>query len=176
VRSLPLFVALLLVAAAVAACGDGGSASSPPPTPAGLVTALPGLAPADKKQDPVVYRAVQRRVLSVFIADGTTPDELRGMAVRIAEMPEVVAYQYVSKREALERAKRMLERARGSVPPMAGASFPASFDILLRSVADLPIVAARFYDDPLVDNDPGTHNGVLARGGSTLLLPLSSPQ
>jgi cell division protein FtsX len=98
------------------------------------------------------------------------------MAERIAAMPEVVAYHYMSKREALERARRMFERAGRSLPPLAGNPLPASFDILLRSVADVPIVAARFYDDPLADNDPGTHNGVQARGGSTLLQASPSPQ
>jgi hypothetical protein len=67
----------------------------------------------------------------------------------------------------------MFERAGRPLPRMTVNPLSASFDILLRSTADVPIVAARFYDDPLVDNDPGTHNGVKARAGS--VPPQASP-
>jgi len=174
VRSVFPLVALFLLAVGISACG-GGSASSTSPAPAASVTALPGLTQADKKQDRAAYRAVQMRAINVYIADGTSPAERRKMGERIAAMPEVVAYHYVTEREALDRAAHMSKRWERVVETLTINPLPASFDILVRDVADVPVVAARFYDDPLVDNDPGTHTGVYARGGSSLLKASPSP-
>jgi hypothetical protein len=37
---------------------------------------------------------------------------------------------------------------------------PASFEIVVKTRSDVLPVARRFFNDPLVDNDPGTHDGV----------------
>ena len=82
------------------------------------------------------------------------------MAERIAAMPEVVAYHYVTKAEALKRFAAYSERIAKVTENLPINPLPASFEILVREGEDVTAVARRFYDDPLVFNDPGTHNGV----------------
>jgi cell division protein FtsX len=132
---------------------------------------LPGLSAGDRKQDPAAYRAAQDRVVEVFLKDGLSAADKLAMARRIAAMPEVEAYHFVSKAEALRRfGERFGKRIVANLPinPL-----PASFEILVREQTDVVTVAQRFYHDPMVDNAPGLHDGVQARGGSSL--PKASP-
>ena len=58
--------------------------------------------------------------------------------------------------------------ASGSASGSASASsqnlpinpLPASWEIQVKDANQVDAVAAKFFDDPAVDNDPGTHNGV----------------
>jgi hypothetical protein len=165
-----LLCVALFLAATSAACGGTAASSRRSPTPAVSVSALPGLSEANRQQDPATYAATQDRLVSVFLDPLTTAAEARIIASRIAAMPEVAAYHYVTHREALERLKSWA----ASPPTIAAYQLPASFDILVRSAADVRMVAERFYDDPLVDNDPGTHNGVRIGGGDNVPLPSPS--
>jgi FtsX extracellular domain len=159
----------------LSACSRADSASTPSPSPrvAVSVTALPGLGAADRAQDPAAYNAAAKRVINVFLVDGTARRQRVALAGQIAAMPEVVAYHYVTKSEALKRfaatSKRMAELTKNlPVNP-----FPASFEILVREGVDVASVAQRFYDEPIVFNDPGTHNGVIV--GAKSPVPESSP-
>ena len=70
--------------------------------------------------------------------------------------PESV--HYISKEEALRRfEQRFGPRIVNNLPinPL-----PASFEIQVKNANDVDTVAQRFFKDPTVDNDPGTHNGV----------------
>jgi hypothetical protein len=141
---------LLLVAGSAVACGTSGSSSTASPRPAVSVSALPATADG-------------ARIINVFIKDGASAAEKLAMAHQIAQMPEVEAYHFMTKREALDSyAKRSgLNAANLPVNPL-----PASFQIVVRDQADVAAVARRFYDNPIVFSDPGTHNGVQSSGGS----------
>jgi len=157
--SVGLLALVLAAAGGVIACNNRTIASrSPSPQPAPSVSVLPGLSAADLENDPRAYHETASRLVNVFIKDGTPGPKKQAMAQRIAAMPEVVAYHYVTKREALKRfAKRFGERIVANLPinPL-----PASFEILVRDRALAVTVARRFFNDPIVDNDPHTHNGV----------------
>ena len=71
---------------------------------------------------------------------------------------EVKSYKYISKDEALRRFReRFGERIVANLPinPL-----PASYKIQVKDANQVDAVAAKFFNDPMVDNDPGTHNGV----------------
>jgi hypothetical protein len=145
-RVLASFV-LLLVAVLGASCGSGDTSTAPSPQPAVSVSVLPNVEPG--------------RVVVVFIRDHTSAAKKLAMAEKIAQMPEVEAYHFVSKREALEH---FAEKTDVNVSNLPVNPLPASFDIVVRDGVDVESVARRFYDDPIVANDPGTHNGVQIGG------------
>jgi len=149
----PGFVALVL--GALGGCGHTSATATPSPRPAVSLSALPGLAVADRAQDPDAYRAVQSRVVEVYVLPSARPAALHAMARRIAAMPEVVAYHFVNEREALERFFRQTGQQETSLAP------PPYFEILVRERSQLRAVTARFLHDRLVDNDPGTTDGVV---------------
>ena len=159
-RCLLLLVSILAAFAVVlAGCASSPESAPTSPRPAVSVTALPGLTEQDHKADPAAYRETGLRVVQVFIKDGMPRAEKQAMAERIAAMPEVEAYTFVTKAQALARfRKRFGERIVENLPVNP---LPASFEILVRDISDVVRVAERFYEDPIVDNDPGTHNGVM---------------
>jgi cell division protein FtsX len=113
------------------------------------------------------------RVVEVFIKDGTQRAKKQAMAERIAAMPEVEAYAFVTKAQALARFRRRFgERITENLPVNP---LPASFEILVREIGDVARVADRFYEDPIVDNDPGTHNGVKRAADPLLEEALPNP-
>lgn len=151
-------LALLLTAAWAASCGSDASPSSASPQPAVSVSVLPEVEPG--------------RIIIVFIRDHTSAAKKLAFAEEIAQMPEVEAYHFVSKREALEHfAEQYGEDITTNLPinPL-----PASFEIVVRDGVDVESVARRFYDDPIVWSDPGTHNGVQV-GGTVPGAPSPSP-
>ena len=73
-------------------------------------------------------------------------------------MADVKSYKYISKDEALRRFReRFGERIVANLPinPL-----PASYEIQVKDADRVDSVAQQFFDNPVVDNDPGTHNGV----------------
>jgi cell division transport system permease protein len=99
-----------------------------------------------------------RVLIEVFIRDEAKPEEVQALERKIQGIPEVKTYRYISKEEALERfRKRFGERIVANLPinPL-----PASYEIQVNNADDVDMVARQFFDDPTVDNDPGTHNGV----------------
>ena len=158
VVAVALSVLAIALAAIATACGGQPANSSPSPRPAASVSMLPGLSAADRKQDRAAYEEVSIRVVEVFLKDSASRASKEAMAVRIAAMPEVVAYHFVTKREALARFRRRFgEKIVANLPinPL-----PASFEILVRRSDEVMPVVRRFFRDPIVDNDPGTHDGV----------------
>ena len=158
-RCLVLLVALVAAFPVVlAGCGSSPESAPASPGPAASVTALPGLSEQDHRADPAAFNETALREVDVFIKDGTPRAEKLAMAERIAAMPEVAAYTFVTKAEALARfRKRFGEQITENLPVNP---LPASFQILVREIGDVVRVANRFYNDPIVDNDPGTHDGV----------------
>ena len=110
-----------------------------------------------------------RVLIEVFVKDEVNSDnaKVKQLEARIRPCRKVgrrKTVKYVSKDEALQRFEEKFgETITRSLPlnPL-----PASFEIQVKNPDDVDKVAARFFDDPLVDNDAGTHNGVkdLAQG------------
>lgn len=99
-----------------------------------------------------------RVLIEVFIRDEATEEQKAALEQRIQAIPEVKTYKYISKEEALKRfGERFGERilANLQINPL-----PASYEIQVKDANQVDAVAAKFFDDPAVDSDPGTHNGV----------------
>jgi cell division transport system permease protein len=99
-----------------------------------------------------------RVMIEVFIRDEATPEAVQALELKIKGMPDVKSYKYISKEEALKRFReRFGERIVANLPinPL-----PASYEIQVKNPDKVDLVAQQFFDDPTVDNDPGTHNGV----------------
>jgi cell division transport system permease protein len=99
-----------------------------------------------------------RVMIEVFIKDEATPEQTQALERKIQGMSEVKSYKYISKEEALRRFReRFGERIVANLPinPL-----PASYEIQVNNADRVDAVAQAFFDDPTVDNDPGTHNGV----------------
>jgi cell division transport system permease protein len=99
-----------------------------------------------------------RVMIEVFIKDDATPDQTQALERKIQAMADVKSYKYISKEEALRRFReRFGERIVANLPinPL-----PASYEIQVKDADQVDSVAQKFFDDPTVDNDPGTHNGV----------------
>jgi len=99
-----------------------------------------------------------RVMIEVFIKDSATPEQTQALERKIRAIPQVKSYKYISKDEALRRFReRFGERIVANLPinPL-----PASYEVQVKNADLVDAVAAKFFDDPSVDNDPGTHNGV----------------
>ena len=99
-----------------------------------------------------------RVMIEVFIKDSATPQQTQGLERKIQGIAQVKSYKYISKDEALRRFReRFGERIVANLPinPL-----PASYEIQVKNADQVDAVAEKFFNDPTVDNDPGTHNGV----------------
>src|SRR5665647_754263 len=101
-----------------------------------------------------------RVMIEVFIKDDATPEQTQSLERKIQGMNDVKnhGYKYISKEEALARFReRFGERiiSNLSINPL-----PASYEVQVKDADRVDSVAQQFFNDPTVDNDPGTHNGV----------------
>lgn len=99
-----------------------------------------------------------RVMIEVFVKDEATPEQTQALERKIQGMNDVKSYKYISKEEALRRFReRFGERIVANLPinPL-----PASYEIQVKNADRVDSVAQQFFNDPMVDNDPGTHNGV----------------
>ena len=99
-----------------------------------------------------------RVLIEVFIKDDATDAQKAALEQKIQSIPEVKHYDYISKDRALERFRqRFGDRIVQNLPinPL-----PASYEIQVKDANQVDAVAAKFFTDPAVDNDPGTHDGV----------------
>ena len=99
-----------------------------------------------------------RVMIEVFIKDAATPQQTQQLERKIQGISEIKSYKYISKDEALRRFReRFGERIVANLPinPL-----PASYEIQVKDADQVDAVAGKFFDDPTVDNDSGTHNGV----------------
>lgn len=104
--------------------------------------------------------------IEVFIKNTASPDEIDQFGDEIRTMPEVKEVTFISKEEALERLRRSLKGHEDVLDALSGNPLPPSYEILLRDPEKIEMVATRFFDNPVVDNSPGTHDGVKS-GGET---------
>ncbi len=112
----------------------------------------------DRNLDRGATSLKNRVTIEVFIKDDAGPEGQQALEQKIAAMPELKSFTYISKDEALERFKeRFGSRIVQNLPVNP---LPASFEIQVKDADQVDMVARRFFDDPYVDNDEGTHNGV----------------
>ena len=102
-----------------------------------------------------------RVMIEVFIKDNSSPEQVAALQHKIDALKaagQVKSYTYISKDQALAIfRKRFGERIVQNLPinPL-----PASYQIQVQDTNNVDKVAALFFNDPTVDNDPGTHDGV----------------
>jgi len=99
-----------------------------------------------------------RVMIEVFIKDEAPQEQVTALEQKIQGISEIKSYTYISKDEALRRFReRFGERIVANLPinPL-----PASYEIQVNDADEVDAVARMFFDEPAVDNDPGTHNGV----------------
>jgi cell division transport system permease protein len=112
----------------------------------------------DRNLDRGATSLKNRVTIEVFIRDATAEEGATALEAKIKAMPEVKTYTYISKDEALDRFRERYGPRIVSELPIN--PLPASFEIQVHDANQVDVVAKRFFDDPYVDNDPGTHNGV----------------
>ena len=102
-----------------------------------------------------------RVVIEVFIKDSATEAQTQQLQAKIAHMSEVKSYRYISKEEALKVFKKRLgDEGATMLENLPNNPLPASYRIWAKDANQVDTIAKRFFDDPIVDNTPGTHDGV----------------
>lgn len=104
--------------------------------------------------------------IEVFIKNTASPYEVDQLGDEIRAMPEVKEVVFISKEEALERLRGSLKGHEDVLDALSGNPLPPSYEILLKDPEKIEMVASRFFDNPVVDNSPGSHDGV-KYGGET---------
>jgi len=135
----------------VAGCGGQTPVARSSPTP----QIAPSVA-ATTLPDPATDSVLKARIVSVFLRDTAKPRQRAHLAGQIARIPGVQEFAFVSKKLTM---MRWLER-HGILVWLRSNPLPASFEIIVKSRDDVLPVARRLFKNPLVDNDPGTHDGV----------------
>ena len=100
--------------------------------------------------------------IEVFIK-GAPPEQtaIDALGAKIHSMPEVKSVVYVSQAQALQDLEKMLgPNYKQIVSNLETNPLPASYKIFVKNPNDVDRVAAQFFNDPNVDNDPGTTDGV----------------
>ena len=112
----------------------------------------------DRNLDRGATSLKDRVTIEVFIKDDAGPEGQQALEQKIAAMPEVKSFTYISKDEALDR----FEKKFGSriVQNLPTNPLPASFEIQVKDAEQVDMVAERFFDDQYVDHSPGTTDGV----------------
>jgi cell division transport system permease protein len=103
-----------------------------------------------------------RVMIEVFIKDSATPEQTAALKDKIAAMSEIKGVPvYISKDQALEEFKKRLgANAENILNNLPSNPLPASFRIYVKDPGQVDAVAGRFFNEPIVDNSPGTHDGV----------------
>jgi cell division transport system permease protein len=100
--------------------------------------------------------------VEVFVK-GAPPQQssIDALRAKIAAMPEVKSFTFVSQAQALQDLKKMLgSNASQIIGNLQSNPLPASYKIFVKNPNDVDRVAARFFTDPNVDNTPGHTDGV----------------
>ncbi len=105
--------------------------------------------------------------IEVFIRNTASPDQISQLGDQIKAMPEVRSVNFVSKEEAMNRLRESMKGHEDVLDALSGNPLPPSYEIYLKDPSQIDGVAGRFYNNPIVDNDTGTHNGVRTGGETT---------
>lgn len=98
--------------------------------------------------------------IEVFIKNTATPGQIQDLGEEIKSMSEVKDVKFVSKEEALKRLKESFKGHEDVLEALSGNPLPPSYEISLKDPQQIEMVAKRFFDNPIVDNTPGSHDGV----------------
>jgi cell division transport system permease protein len=94
--------------------------------------------------------AGQASLLHIYLRDSAADSDIVTLENRLASDPRVAGVTYVTKAEALQRAKRI-----PGLPQLADASesnpFPASLDVQVKRIEDVAAIDAAVRDDLAVD-------------------------
>ena len=87
--------------------------------------------------------------------------QVNALQAKIRALPQLRSYYYISNAQALRIFERRLGRqGKEIIANLVGDPLPASYVIYVKDPNQVDAVAARFFNDPAVDNSPGTHDGV----------------
>jgi cell division protein FtsX len=77
-------------------------------------------------------------------------------------MPDVQAFAFISRKLALQQLRKDLKKNGSSIASSLTTTLPlpTSFEIVLKPGGNAWAVAQRFTNSPLLDTDPGSHDGV----------------
>ena len=88
-----------------------------------------------KNLDQIVERWGEKVQVVVFLKDGVSEKEIKALEKKLAQKPEVAQINYVSKKEALLRLKKMLGARSSILAGLEKNPLPASFEIQLKKKA-----------------------------------------
>jgi cell division transport system permease protein len=94
--------------------------------------------------------------IEVYIKNTASQQEIDQLGDEINAMPEVQNVYFVSKDEALERLRDSLKGNKDVLTALSGNPLPPSYEITLKDPQQIEAVAQRFFDNPIVDNTPGS--------------------
>lgn len=152
-----------------AGCGGTDSsrsssiATSPPATRYGECVNLNPAQLSQKKSDyqaKIAEDSAWLEQVELFIRPTATQSNIDALGEQIRSMSEVKSVTFVSKEEALQELRRSFQGHEDALGPLPGNPLPASFILTVYDPDQIETVARRFFDNPFVDNTPGTHDGV----------------
>lgn len=94
-------------------------------------------------------------VITVFLRQSATPAQVRAIEAKIKDAPGLESFRFFTREGTLDN----LLAARPEVM-LPRATAAASYVIRVNDGAAVYNIAQRFFYDPAVNSDPGTHNGV----------------
>jgi cell division transport system permease protein len=105
-----------------------------------------------------------RVLIEVFIKDSATQDQVHALEAKIQGLQQqgtVKSSTYISKDQALEEFRQRLgDNAQQILENLPNNPLPASYRIYLKDPNRVDEIASQFFNDPAVDNTPGTTDGV----------------
>lgn len=104
--------------------------------------------------------------IEIFIKTNASQRDIKMLGDQIKAMSEVKSLEFVSKEEALKKLQQILQGHEDILNSFEENTLPASYILTLYESTQVKDVASRFFDNPLVDNSPGTHDGVKYSGES----------
>jgi hypothetical protein len=139
-------------------CGSDSPDSEAPDTPVGVVEAFFANledGDCDAAMGLLSWESYPGEI-EIFIKNIASASEIRELEKEILSMEEVESVYFMSKEEALERMREQLGENSDMLGAMSGNPLPASFQITVRDSDDTKEVASRFFENPTVDNTPGS--------------------
>ncbi len=94
-------------------------------------------------------------IVKVFLNETVSDQEVNALRIDLERNSNVDNVQFVSKAEALKRAKKLFEESPGVIENLPGNPFPASLDAKLKDPTKMEAVAKAMEGQPGVD-DVGT--------------------
>lgn len=97
----------------------------------------------------------QAGIVKVFLQETASEQEVNALRIDLERNPDVASVEFVSKSDALARAKELFQDSPGVMENLPGNPFPASLDAKLKDPTRMEAVAATMQGQPGVD-DVGT--------------------